>query len=164
MNILVDEHRPPLIMYYLCLADIPRCIGLDRIRALLLVFSRNLGHFLTRSLSWVWARRNIWWSSGIDALPLKQSFVIPKSIRQHLLSDMLLSLSRWSWGLEDAVDLVICTRTAWSLPIALDFPLSTTDASEGRSAGHKRGGGGSGGEHNRHWPVYPVAKLAIALS
>lgn len=64
-----------------------------------------------------------------------------ESIGQNLVSDTFLSLSRWLRGVEDAVNIVLDTSTAWSLPVALDFAVSTADAGISKPAGNARGRG-----------------------
>ena len=51
-----------------------------------------------------------------------------ESIGQDLVFDTFVSLSRWLRGVEDAVNVMLDTSTAWSLPVALDFSVSTADA------------------------------------
>ena len=64
-----------------------------------------------------------------------------ESIRQDLVFDTFVSLSRWLRGVEDAVNVMLDTSTAWSLPVAFDFSVSAADAGIGRSAGNARGRG-----------------------
>jgi hypothetical protein len=59
--------------------------------------------------------------------------------------DTSVSLSRWWRGVEDAVNVMLDTSTAWFLPVALDFSVSAADTGIGRSAGHARGRGSCSG-------------------
>lgn len=59
-----------------------------------------------------------------------------ESIGQDLFFDTVVSLSRWLRGFEDAVNVMLDTSTAWSLPVALDFSVSASDAGIGRSVGN----------------------------
>lgn len=61
-----------------------------------------------------------------------------ESIGQDLVSDTFVSLSRWLREVEDAVNVMLDTSTAWSLPVALNFPVSAADAGIGRSARNAR--------------------------
>ena len=63
-----------------------------------------------------------------------------ESIGQDLVFDTFLSLSWLRW-VKDAVNVMLDTSTAWSLPVALDFSVSAADAGIGRSAGNARGRG-----------------------
>jgi hypothetical protein len=68
---------------------------------------------------------------------------VSKSVGQDLVVDTFVSLS-WSLrGVENAVNVVLDTSTAWSLPVALDFSVSAANAGLGRSAGD------AGGRRNR---------------
>jgi hypothetical protein len=58
--------------------------------------------------------------------------------------------------LEDAVNFMINTRTAWSLSVALDFSLRAADACKGRPAGN------AGGRGQRHL-INTAAKLAVVV-
>ena len=64
-----------------------------------------------------------------------------ETIGQDLVYEMSVSLSRWSRGVEDAVNVLLDTSTAWSLPVAFDFSFSATDAGAGRSTGNAQGRG-----------------------
>ena len=58
-----------------------------------------------------------------------------ESIGQDLVFDTFVSLVTWPLGVEHAVNVMLDTSTAWSLPVALDFSVSAADAGIGRSAG-----------------------------
>ena len=66
---------------------------------------------------------------------------MPESIGQGLVLDMFAFLSRWQRGVQEAVNVVLDTSTAWSLPVALDFSISAADTGIGMSAGNVRAGG-----------------------
>ncbi len=86
-----------------------------------------------------------------------------ESIGQDLLFDTLVSLSKWRRGVEDAVNVMLDASPAWSLPVALDFSVSATDAGIGRSARHARGRG-SCSRHVMLCHLNKAAKLVNSLS
>lgn len=63
----------------------------------------------------------------------------PFGQKLHVLSVISASFLRWSWGLEDAFNLVIDTCATWLLTVALDFSLSAANASRGRPSRNSHG-------------------------
>lgn len=64
-----------------------------------------------------------------------------KSIGQDLVFHMFVSFPRRLPRVEDAVNVMLDTSTAWFLPVALHFSISAADAGIGRSAGQACGKG-----------------------
>lgn len=58
-----------------------------------------------------------------------------QSISQDLGVDTLVSFSRRLNRVEDTLNVVLDTRAAWPLPVALDFTVSAANARECGSAG-----------------------------